>query len=158
MVKTSPIETRNEAANVRRRSMKRPAQPSTGSPRKAPAGYAIGYGRPPTWTQFGPGQSGNAKGRPKTNRSQKASMARETLERKVAIKKDGAPRKVSLRQLAFERIGEQASAGDIQSANFLLAREKEEQHLAPNQFPVSEETALEILREYFAREPTHNGE
>ena len=43
------------------------------------------------------------------------------------------------------------------SVNFLLARENEEQLLAPNQFPVSTETALEIMRAYFERERARKG-
>ena len=79
-------------------------------------------------------------------------MAREALEKKVCLSEDGSNRKSSVRQVAYERIGEKALAGDIKSVNFLLAREDDEQPPVPDQLPVPTETALEILREYFARE------
>jgi hypothetical protein len=79
-------------------------------------------------------------------------MAREALERKDGLSEDGSNRKASVRQVAYERIGEKALGGDIKSVNFLLARENDEQPPAPDRLPVPPETALEILREYFARE------
>ena len=68
-----------------RRKTTRVASGSTHSPDKLPtaAEYAVGYGRPPTWTQFRPGRSGNPNGRPKKGSSNKDLMARETLEQKI---------------------------------------------------------------------------
>ena len=80
--------------------------------------YAIGYGRPPTSTQFRPGRSGNPKGRTKKGRANKDLIARETLEQKIAIKKDRRLRKKSLRRVAFQRIGEKASAVTLNRSTF----------------------------------------
>ena len=156
MVKPSKIETRKTAAiaGQAKRASKSTAVSSTKTP--ASVGYNVGYGRPPRWTQFKPKTSGNPKGRPKATSRKQGSIAQATLEKKLATAKNGGARK-SLRQLAFERIGEKASSGDIKSVNFLLARENEEQLLAPNQFPVSTETALEIMRAYFERERARKG-
>jgi hypothetical protein len=150
MAKPSKIETRKSAtiAGQAKRASKSTAVSSTKTPS---VGYDIGYGRPPRRTQFKPKTSGNPKGRPKATSRKQGSIAQATLEKKLATAKSGGARK-SLRQLAFERIGEKASSGDIKSVNFLLARENEERLLAPNQFPVSTETAIEIMRAYFERE------
>jgi Family of unknown function (DUF5681) len=119
--------------------------------------YTVGYGRPPISTQFQREQSGNPNGRPKKTTRPKSSMARAALERKVCLFEAGSNRKASVRQVAYERIGEKALAGDIRSVNFLLARENDEQPPVPDQLPVPPETALEILREYFARERAKKG-
>jgi hypothetical protein len=41
--------------------------------------------------------------------------------------------------------------------NFLLARENDEHPPVPDRLPVPPETALEIIREYFARERAKKG-
>ncbi len=79
-------------------------------------------------------------------------MARETLEQKIDIDKDGRPRKLSVRQVAFQRIGEKASSGDLRSMNFLLAKENEERQLGSDHSSVPAKTALEIIRGYFERQ------
>ncbi len=84
-------------------------------------------------------------------------MAKVALERKVKVEKGGNTRKASVRQVAFDRIGEKALSGDIRSMNFLLARETEEQPAVPDRWSVPPETAWEILRAYFSREKASKG-
>jgi Family of unknown function (DUF5681) len=151
MVKRYNIETPKGVTMSGRRKRRLKSAAASQAEAAATSVYEVGYARPPTWTQFKPRQSGNPKGRPKAVSRKKASIARATLEKKLAATNHSGTRK-SLRQLAFERIGEKASSGDIKSVNFLLAQENEEQQLAPDQFPVSTETALDIMRAYFHRE------
>ncbi len=159
MGKKRKIETSHHVTKERRR-ITRATQSSTYSKNKplTTSGYTVGYGRPPTSTQFRPGTSGNPRGRPKKRSENKDSMARETLELKIAVNQDGRSRKESLRRVAFHRIGEKASSGDIRSVNFLLARENEEQHRASDDSEVSLETALEILRAFLEREKAPKGD
>ena len=84
-------------------------------------------------------------------------MAKAALERKVTIEKAGKTHNASVRQAVFERIAEKALSGDMKAVSFLLAREIEEQPPS-NHSAVPPETALEILRAYFAREKTKEGD
>jgi hypothetical protein len=114
--------------------------------------YEVGYGRPPLATRFQPKRSGNPKGRPRGTARGKPSIAKGALDRKVPVDVGGKIRRSSVRQLAFERIGERALSGDVRSVNFLLTRENKEEPAASNECPVPRETALDILRQYFMRE------
>jgi Family of unknown function (DUF5681) len=121
------------------------------------AEYAVGYCRPPIATRFRPGQSGNRKGRPKGAR-RKGSIAQETLEQKSSVK-DGTGPKASVRDLAYQAIGDKAKSGDIKSLNFLLTRESEQQQPLPPEHPyVRAETALDIIRLYLEHQQATKGE
>jgi Family of unknown function (DUF5681) len=88
------------------------------------ARYAVGYGRPPTSSQFQPGQSGNPQGRPKGVRNA-SSMARDALERTINVKVKGAWRKMTVRKAAYRRLAERAVAGDAKrSTTFYRWRAK----------------------------------
>ena len=91
--------------------------------RKARSNHGIGYGRPPTSTQFQPGQSGNPAGRPRGARNV-SSLAREALERPINVKVKGASRKMTVRKAAYLRLAERAVAGDVKALDYLLALEK----------------------------------
>ncbi len=152
MAKMRDIGTQHGVVESTRRKTMRAAQSSSKSKLPMASDYTVGYGRPPTSTQFRPGHCGNPKGRPKKGSKKEDTMARETLEQKIDIDKDGRPRKLSVRQVAFQRIGEKASSGDLRSINFLLAKETEERQLGPDHSSVPAKTALEIIRGYFERQ------
>jgi hypothetical protein len=109
-------------------------------------GYAVGYGRPPTWTRFRPGQSGNPKGRPKGARNT-ASMAHDALERAIHVEGNRTKRKMTVREVAYRRLAEKAVSGDIKALNFLLALENEEHRSGSDQpdSHTSGERAREIV-------------
>jgi hypothetical protein len=87
--------------------------------------YAVGYGLPPTSSQFRPGQSGNPQGRLKGVRNA-SSMARDALERTINVKVKRTWRKMSVRKAAYLRLGERAVAGDAKALDYLLSLESEE--------------------------------
>jgi Family of unknown function (DUF5681) len=120
--------------------------------RKSRAGYAVGYGRPPTSSQFQPGQSGNPKGRPKGARNA-SSMARDALERTVAVKVKGTWRKLTVRKVAYLRLAERAAAGDAKALDYLLVLESEERARGSDQVQTERSAAkdLAILQDFFDR-------
>ena len=120
--------------------------------RKPRASYAVGYARPPTSSQFEPGQSGNPKGRPKGARNA-SSMARAALERQINVKVKGAWRKMTVRKAAYLRLAERAVAGDAKALDYLLSLESEEHPPGPDQAETERSAAkdLVILQDFFDR-------
>jgi Family of unknown function (DUF5681) len=115
---------------------------------KPRARYAVGYGRPPTSSQFQPGQSGNPKGRPKGARNA-SSMARDALERTINVQ----GRKMTVRKAAYLRLAERAVAGDAKALEFLLSLESEERPPGSDHAPIQPLSAkdLELLQGFFDR-------
>src|SRR6516165_6922676 len=124
--------------------------------RKRRAPYAVGYGRPPTSSQFQPGHSGNPNGRPKGTRNV-SSMARNTLERTTNVKVRGTWRKMTVRKAAYLRLAERAVAGDAKALDFLLLLESEEHPCGPDHAQTEPLSAkdFELLQSFFDRRRTN---
>jgi hypothetical protein len=120
--------------------------------RKSRARYAVGYGRPPTSSQFQPGQSGNPNGRPKGARNA-SSMARDALERTINVKLKGTWRKLTVRKAAYLRVAERAAAGDAKALDYLLSLESEERATGSDPAETQRSAAkdLAILQDFFDR-------
>ncbi|SRR6266511_3563534 len=120
--------------------------------RRRRSGYAVGYGRPPTSSQFQPGQSGNPQGRPKGVRNA-SSMARDALERTTNVKVKGTWRKMTVRKAAYLRLAERAVAGDAKALDYLLSLESEEHPPGSDQVETERSAAkdLAILQDFFDR-------
>jgi len=120
--------------------------------RQRPARYAVGYGRPPTSSQFQPGLSGNPNGRPKGARNA-SSMARDALDRTINVKVKGIWRKMTVRKAAYLRLAERAVAGDAKALDYLLSSESEQNPSGPDHSvnqPLSAKD-LELLQGFFDR-------
>jgi hypothetical protein len=116
------------------------------------SGYSVGYGRPPTSSQFKPGQSGNPAGRPRGARNA-SSLAREALERPINVKVKGTSRKMSVRKAAYRRLAEKAVAGDVKALDYLLSLERAELPTGPDHAqsePLSAKD-VELLQRFFDR-------
>ena len=116
------------------------------------ARYAVGYGRPPTSSQFQPGQSGNPQGRPKGVRNA-SSMARDALERTINVKVKGTWRKMTVRKAAYLRLAERAVAGDAKALDYLLSLESEERSPGSDHAQIQPLSAkdFELLQGFFDR-------
>jgi hypothetical protein len=118
--------------------------------------HRVGYGSPPLHSRFKPGQSGNAKGRPKGARGYR-KLFREALEQKITVQdRDGRTRRkraidiiiqrevakaIKGEDKALTRVQNQARALDLEDEIKLAGRdgarltEREEEilaHYAPN--------------------------
>src|SRR5665213_3436666 len=95
----------------------------------------VGYGRPPTETQFKPGQSGNLKGRPKGSRPV-GSVLRDILQQKVPVSDNGKKRHLSALEVMLRRLANDAMRSDQRALKFLLT--------LADRYAESPETALQI--------------
>jgi hypothetical protein len=86
--------------------------------------YAVGKGRPPPWTRWKPGQSGNPKGRPKGAKNIMTYFLHE-LSRKIDIKQRGEIRKVTTREAIAMTITNLALKGDPKLLPLIIALDRE---------------------------------
>src|SRR5213076_3151053 len=82
-------------------------------------GYTVGYGKPPTHTQFRAGRSGNPAGRRKGVRNL-ATDVKRILKVPVKVKENGRSRKISTQEGALMVLREKALKGDARSLDRLL--------------------------------------
>ncbi len=117
-----PVATDQDADGAGGRSGKRPKKRN---PRRKPLGdYDVGYGKPPKQHRFKPGQSGNAKGRPKGQRNA-LTLIREILQRPVKITRNGKQVVIPSYLVAYEQLMQKAMRGDPKAMTELhkLARD-----------------------------------
>jgi hypothetical protein len=130
-----------------------PKKSPTEQPLDQPPGeFAVGYGRPPRWTQFRPGQSGNPAGRPRPKSP--ATLARAVLDKKVPVGTGAGRRKMSpVQEIALDRLGDKARRGDQRSFAYLLklAGEQSASEAAPFDGAISPQD-LEIIRGFLERQ------
>ncbi|MES2493238.1 MAG: DUF5681 domain-containing protein [Pseudomonadota bacterium] len=122
-----------------------------------PAGYDVGYGRPPATTRFAKGQSGNPRGRPKRAKAppQKLDPAAKPTDdlilaeayRLVTIREGDTTIELPAIQAAMRSLAISAMKGSRLSQKALaeIVREVEQRHLDTHQ------TALENAFEYKQR-------
>ena len=82
-------------------------------------GYEVGYAKPPQYTRFRKGQSGNPKGRPKGLQSF-ARLARQAFNEKIAIKENGERRTITKLQAALKQLANKAASGDAAAIREVL--------------------------------------
>jgi hypothetical protein len=78
------------------------------------AGYAVGYGRPPTHTRFKPGQSGNPRGRRKGLRNVR-TVVEEALNQRVKIREGDRTRSLTKLELTMLTMVTAAAKGDAKA-------------------------------------------
>ena len=81
--------------------------------------YEIGYGRPPRYTRFQRGRSGNPNGRPKGAQNL-ATLLSEALNEKVTVAENGRRRKISKRQAIITQLVNRSAQADLKATQILL--------------------------------------
>lgn len=84
-----------------------------------PRDYEVGWGKPPKSSQFGKGQSGNPKGRPKGAKNLKTDLEEE-LQQKIIVTERGRRKHVSKQRLMIKTLMAKGLAGDARSISVLL--------------------------------------
>lgn len=82
--------------------------------------YEVGYGKPPTRTQFQPGQSGNPNGRPKGARSA-FTLLRQELQGKVTLRENGRVTTVTKLEAIMKRVVADTLSGKPSQTRLLFA-------------------------------------
>ncbi|MGO9144727.1 MAG: DUF5681 domain-containing protein [Desulfomonilia bacterium] len=81
--------------------------------------YDVGYGKPPQDTRFQPGQSGNAKGRPRGAKNL-ATIVNNAINEKVVVTENGKRRKKSKLEIAVTQLINKAVIGDQKALTQLI--------------------------------------
>lgn len=119
--------------------------------------YRVGYKQPPRHSRFRPGQSGNAKGRPKGTKNLKTDLEEE-LREKIQVREGDQPLKLSKQRAILKAQANRAIQGDTKAANLvvklindILLEDEDNEHES-----VLTEDDQAILERYRARavEPT----
>jgi Family of unknown function (DUF5681) len=97
-----------------------PKRKTTGSTGDDNKGYEVGYGKPPTHSQFRPGQSGNPAGRRKGVRNLKTDVMR-MLRTPVKVTEGGRTRTRSTQEGALMVLREKALRADARARSSLYA-------------------------------------
>jgi Family of unknown function (DUF5681) len=81
--------------------------------------YEVGYGRPPKYTRFKQGHSGNPKGRLRGTKNLKTDLMEELSER-ISISEGGKPKKLSKQRALVKSLMAKAIKGDARALGILL--------------------------------------
>lgn len=96
--------------------------------------YPVGYGKPPPYSRFKPGCSGNPRGRPKNARNS-ATIVREALTTKVKLKENGRTRTMSKLEVSMTQLANKAAAGDLKAIAMVIGLYREVEAEAANRTP-----------------------
>jgi hypothetical protein len=121
-----------------------------------PRTVKAGYGRPPLEHRFSRRQSGNPRGRPKGKKNE-ATILQELLNRKITIREDGKPRKITVLEAILLRFTEDALKGNTKTAAFLFNRYESQAPNATDDSSLTEEDR-EILNSFVRRFEANLGE
>ena len=83
------------------------------------AAYEVGYGRPPKFTRFKPGTSGNPKGRPRVSKSLAAAFE-SALSERVPVNDNGRRKKIPMSEAIAKQATRKAAGGDLRALRLVV--------------------------------------
>lgn len=121
--------------------------------------HKVGYRKPPTNTQFKPGQSGNPKGRPKGTKNLRTDLSEELAE-KIAVTEGGQQLVISKQRAMLKSLMAKSIKGETAAARALInlivglemvdVKDKQSEPLGPDDH--------EILAEFKKRLTRHDSD
>jgi hypothetical protein len=81
--------------------------------------YTVGFKKPPRYTQFQPGRSGNPHGRPKKTDTL-ADVLRKELNARILVVKDGKRQRLPMQRAIIKQLVNMAAKGDSKAFDNLL--------------------------------------
>jgi Family of unknown function (DUF5681) len=118
--------------------------------------YEVGYRKPPGYTRFKKGQSGNPKGRP-AGAKNLSTLLSEALNEPVVVTENGGHRKITKRQAIIKQLVNQSATADWRAVKILLDMlrdiESRTESAAPeaSSFSVVDEKVIEQLKARFSK-------
>ena len=91
--------------------------PAKGSRR---SDYEVGYGKPPKYTRFKPGQSGNPRGRPKGTKNLKTDLIVELGER-IVVREGDRTQRISKQRAVVKTLVARTLKGEVRTAGLLTS-------------------------------------
>ena len=95
-------------------------QPRRSAPEARMDEYKVGYCKPPQNRRFKPGESGNAKGRPRRRSTLLADCVREVMEGPAEYRERGRREVSTWNEVSLRMLVERAANGDIGAADDIL--------------------------------------
>ncbi len=92
--------------------------------------YEVGYGRPPKHTQFKPGKSGNAKGRPRKSKELHKLIQTE-LDTTIIVQEAGREKRITKREAIVKQVVNRAIKGEPKASQFVLAHLEKNREIEP---------------------------
>lgn len=83
------------------------------------AEYTVGYGKPPRYTRFQKGRSGNSNGRPK-GRKNLATLLTKAINEPVTVTENGQRKKITKLEAVTKQIANKAAAGEPRATQLLI--------------------------------------
>jgi hypothetical protein len=114
--------------------------------------YEVGYGKPPKHTQFKPGESGNAKGRPNGIKNLNTDLEEE-LSLKILVTEGGTQKETTKQRAMLKSLFAKALNGDVRASGVLinLILGLEQTRIAAQSTDTMAEEDLAILESYKQR-------